>query len=99
MKVFVEYDIGGSIRSVALPTTIRTEDDLTINLRLLPSPKHFIAEVEVAQVESRIAGDIGQLDKDDEQLAALKNIKYEYLVKGHPDDPHLEAKSKDYQKR
>jgi len=90
MKIFVEYNAEGDIRSVALPATLQTKDEPTINLRLLPSPGHFVAEVEAENLKGVEYG-----LEDDEQVEALRNIKYGYHIEGHPHKPRLVQKSKD----
>ena len=93
MKIFVEYNAEGIIRSVALPTTVRVNDDLTIDLRLLPSPGHFITELEVEHIKVD-----GNQEKIDKSLEAWNDIKYKYQIQDHPHRPHLVQKSEDKDK-
>jgi hypothetical protein len=80
MRIFVEHNAQGEIRSVALPATVRDTDGVTINLRLLPSPGFFVSEVEAEHVQH------------DRHFEALRGMKYTYRIEGHPFQPHLVRK-------
>jgi hypothetical protein len=49
MKIF-EYNAKGDIRSVALPVILKSKDEVRVNLRLLPAPGYFVAEVEAEHI-------------------------------------------------
>lgn len=80
MRIFVEHDAQGEIRSVALPTTVRANDEVTLNLRLLPSPGFFVSEVEAEHV------------LHDRHFEALRGMKYTYRIEGYPLQPRLVRK-------
>lgn len=80
MRILVEYNSQGEIRSVVVPATPRTQDKLTVNVRKKPRPGFFIAEVEAKHVH------------DDQNLEALRDTKQAYRIEGHPKQPRLVRK-------
>jgi hypothetical protein len=77
MKIFVEHDDSGRIRSVALPASVLTSQGVNVILRLLPAPGFMVSEVEAPQV------------LHDRHFDALRDVKRSHRVEGHPHQSRL----------
>jgi hypothetical protein len=77
MRVLVEHDDSGEIRSVSSVASIESPDGSVMRARRVAAPGFSVSEVEAEAV---------QHERD---LEGLRKVKEGYRVTGHPDQPRL----------
>jgi hypothetical protein len=80
MRVQIEFDENGKIRSVAGPVSIKLRDGSNAMSRRIPNPGHSIIEAEVEEV---------RYERD---IEGLSKVMKSYHVTGHPHEPRLVRK-------
>jgi hypothetical protein len=77
MRIQIEHDDSGEIKSVAGPVSVRFSDDSEGTCGRTPSEGHWIVEVEAEEVQH-------ELDFD-----GFRKVIATYRVAGHPHQPLL----------
>jgi hypothetical protein len=79
MRIQVEYDSTGKIRSIAGTGGIDFPDGSRGMMGRFPSEGHSTVELEVEDI------------RDERDIAGFMRVLSGYRITGHPDEPHLTA--------
>ncbi|MBJ7603379.1 MAG: hypothetical protein JF888_09365 [Candidatus Dormibacteraeota bacterium] len=77
MRVLVEHDESGEIRSVSTVVAIESSEGSAMRARRIADPGFSLSEVEADVVEH------------ERDVEGLRKLREAYRVTGHPDQPHL----------